>query len=274
MQAIYWTWRMPWFDQLIKDNPPTPYMKWAEELMLAALSDKQLIHIDVSISEDFAIRTLAVHYGSFEIILTAQKSKKALPVFCNFVTESLQLAPEEDLFPERFGFFNEVSKIVSCLAELDDVAVEPVMLEVVRCAVLKKADEWALSYAMKWLIARKNQAVIDIAKEGLDLGHIYDALIGTKHAPYLDAIRAKLAELKDGDLVDSALFRQRCARTAAKLILIMGDKADPLPKLIQFVDDSTNEKRYDAIYLLKEIKDPRCVSGLRKRLLMKSSGLR
>ena len=267
MQAIYWTWRMPWFDQFIKDNPPTPDMKWAEELMLAALSDKRLIHIDVSISEDFAIRTLAVHYGSFEIILTAQKSKKALPVFCNFVTESLQLAPEEDLFPEGLGF-NEVSKIVNCLAEFDDVAVEPVMLEVVRCAVLKKADEWALSYAMKWLVARKNQAVIDIAKEGLDLGHIYDALIGTKHAPYLDAIRAKLAELKDGDLVGPELYRQSCARTAAKLILIMGDKADPVPKLMDFVDDSNNERRNDAIYLLKEIKDPRCVSWAEKTALV------
>lgn len=241
MLAIYWTWRMPWpFDRQEADTP-TPDMAWAEDIMLSAISDKRICTIEMPAggrwTEDFTIRDLAVHYGNFQIILTDMKSKKALPIFCDYVTEELRNAPEDQLFPEGVHW-SGAKDVVASLAEWNDPSIESVMLDVVHHAVEKfnrdgsDTDGWALEDAIKWLVNRKSAAVIDIAKEGLGLDSIHDALLGTKHEPYLEAIRAKLADLGDRNLKDHALNRQRFARAAAESILGIGEESS---------EDSENE---------------------------------
>jgi hypothetical protein len=258
MQAIYWTWRMPWLDERREEKVPTPDMQWAEEIMLSALADKRLCRIDTPMSGEFAIRDLAIHFGSFQAILSDKKPKKALPVLTNLVIESLNLAPEEDLFATAFQN-SDAGHVVISLAEWEDAAVEPVMLEVVRSAVRKSADEWALADAIIWLVERKNQEVIEIVREGLDLDYVFSSLIGTKHEHYLKVIRTKLEDLQDDGLVDFALYRQQHAKANAELILIMGENADPVPKLMEFASNVANLARGDAIVELKVLKDPRCV---------------
>lgn len=239
MLAIYWSWRMPWLEQWIGErqdaNVPMPNMRWAEDIMLAALSDRRICTLEMPVggrwTEDFTIRDLAVHYGNFQIILTDMKSKKALSVFCQYVTDELSNAPEDALFPEGVHW-NGATNVVISLAELDDPSIEAVMLDVVRHAVEKfnrdgsDTDGWALEAAMKWLVDRENAAVIDIAKEGLGLDSIQRSLSNTKHEPYLKAIRDKLVDLGDGNLKDGALNRQRFARAAAESILNINQKTD------------------------------------------------
>jgi hypothetical protein len=254
---------MPWLDERREEKVPTPDMQWAEEIMLSALADKRLCRIDTPLGGEFAIRDLAIHFGSFQAILSVKKPKKALPVLTNLVIESLNLAPEEDLFATVFHN-SDAGDVVSSLAEWEDAAVKPVMLEVVRSAVRKGADEWAVRYAMDWLVERKNPDVVELAKEGLWLDQVSSSLIGTKHEPYLKVIRAKLEDLQDGDLVDHALYRQRWARANAELILIMGENADPVPKLMEFASNVANLARGDAIGELKVLKDPRSVDWAEK----------
>ncbi len=235
MLAIYWSWRMPWIGEQQDANVPMPNMRWAENVMLSALSNKRICTIEMPVrghhTEDFTIRDLAVHYGNFQMILIDMKSDKALPILFQYVTEELENAPDDALFPEGVHG-NGVSSVVKSLAELDDPSIEPIMLDVVRHAVEKfnrdgvDTDGWALEAAMKWLVARKNAVVIDIAKEGLGLDSIHDSLLGTKHDPYLKAIRDKLVDLGDGNLKDGALNRQRFARAAAESILNIHQKAD------------------------------------------------
>lgn len=237
--AIYSSWRMPWLAGGIRDRQdatiPMPNMKWAEGIMLDALSNKRICTIEMPVggrwTEDITIRNLAVHYGHFDIILTDMKCEKALPIFSQYVTEELKNAPDDELFPKDVRL-DGAENVVWSLAEWDDPSIEPVMLDVVRHAVEKfnrdgsDTDGGALEAAINWLVDRKSAAAIDIAKDGLALNSIHNALLGTKHEPYLKAIRDKLVDLGDGDLKDGALNRQRFARAAAESILNINQKSD------------------------------------------------
>lgn len=218
MQAIYWVWRMPWNDERVKGDNISIDMTWAESTMLAALSDKRLCKVDTPTGGEYFVRDLAVSFGNFNMILTEQKCKKVVPVLCSFLVDSMRLAQADQLFAD--GFQYDAQDILGTLAEWDDPAVEPVMLEVVRRGVIDDmAADIEFQDAMDWLISRKNQEVIGLVLDDLDHDSVFNALEETSHEPYLLAIREKLTKLGDGDLKDHALYRQRSARANAILIL-------------------------------------------------------
>ena len=147
-----------------------------------------------------------------------------------------------------------------------DERIATVMLDVVQAAIRKEQDIWTLWYAPGWLLKRHNEAVIDVAAEGLRLDHVFSLLTESRHPPYLAAVRSKLKDLQDGDLTDAALYRQRTARAHAELILIVGEEKDPATKLVAFVEDTCNAERDRAVSLLRRFNDQRVISWAAERV--------
>lgn len=218
MQAIYWVWRMPWNDERVKGEKITIDMTWAESTMLAALSDKRLCKVDTPMGGKYFVRDLAVSFGHFDMILTNEKCNKVVPVLCSLLIDSMSMAQPDQLFDDGFDY--DAQRVLGTLAEWDDPAVEPVMLEVVRRGVIDDmAADIDFQDAMDWLVFRKNKDVISIVLDDLHNDSVFGALEETKHELYLRAIQEKLPELGDGDLTDHALYRQQSARANAILIL-------------------------------------------------------
>lgn len=218
MQAIYWVWRMPWNDERVKGDNISIDMTWAESTMLAALSDKRLCKVDAPIGGEYFVRDLAVSFGHFDMILTNEKCNKVVPVLCSLLMDSMSISESDQLFAD--GYRYNAQRVLGTLAEWDDPAVEPVMLEVVRRGVIDDmAADINFQDAMDWLVSRKNKDVISIVLDDLDHDSVFGALEETKHEPYLRAIKEKLPELGDGDLTDHELYRQQSARSNAILIL-------------------------------------------------------
>jgi hypothetical protein len=218
LQAIYWVWRMPWNDERVRGDNISIDMTWAESTMLAALSDKRLCKVDTPMGGKYFVRDLAVSFGNFDMILTNDKCNKVVPVLCSLLMDSMRISEANQLFAD--GHRYNAQRVMGTLAEWDDPAVEPVMLEVVRRGVIDDmAADIEFQDAMDWLVSRKNQEVIGLVLDDLDHDSVFNALEETRHEPYLQAIREKLTKLGDGDLKDHALYRQRSARANAILIL-------------------------------------------------------
>lgn len=219
MQAIYWVWRMPWNDERVKGDNISIDMTWAESTMLAALSDKRLCKVDTPTGGEYFVRDLAVSFGNFDMILTNDKCNKVVPVLCSLLMDSMRISEADQLFAHGHRYNGQ--RVLGTLAEWDDPAVEPVMLEVVRRGVIDDmAADINFQDAMDWLVSRKNKDVIAIVLDDLDHDSVFGALEETKHEPYLRAIREKLPDLEDVNMKNGNLARQRSARANAFSILM------------------------------------------------------
>ncbi len=155
---------------------------------------------------------------------------KMLLMIFSFLMDSMSLAQADQLFTD--GFQYDAQDILGTLAEWDDPAVEPVMLEVVRRGVIDDmAADIEFQDAMDWLIFRKNQVVIGLVWDDLDHDSVFSALEETKYEPYLRAIREKLPDLDDVKRKNGNLSRQRSARANAISVLMQREKFNTYSEL-------------------------------------------
>ena len=241
-----------------------PDMTWAEDLMLKALSDRRISHPKYPwppcTETPFPpVRVLAVRYGNFHEILTELRCARVIPVLCAYLGDEMAESGDDDVFTSEEGIF-----VTNMLAQWDDDMIESTMSKVAKMSLVKKSPRSeALSDALKWLVQHKKKSGLILALEGLWTSEAYCALVGIKDTTSLAAIRAYLSNLQAADNTKSEdwqLNQQKSATSHAKLILIMGEEHDPVPKLMDFAADSSNEERDLAIRLLEEIKDPRAVA--------------
>ena len=154
--------------------------------------------------------------------------------------------------------FNEILRL---LLSWDTPQVERTLLAVAQQAEKREYGARQVAIVLPWFIERKKAEAIPLMLNNLEEMEVYSAVVGTKHKPYLEAIRQKLAALQDGTLTGPALYRQRSVRHKAELILIMGEESDPIPKLMRFAADPENEyERHFAIFLMHGRADSRLVS--------------
>jgi hypothetical protein len=152
------------------------------------------------------------------------------------------------------------SEILQFLTTWDTPEVERTLLAVARREEKRKYGARKVAIVLPWFTERKKPEAIPLMLNNLEENEVYAAVVGTKHAPYLNAIRRRLPDLQDGTLQGPALHRQRTTRHHAELILIVGEEADPVPKLMQFAENPENDyERQFAIKLLHKREDSRIV---------------
>jgi hypothetical protein len=251
-----------------KEMPLRPDLTWAVPLMLEAIGDtrmckQKLTWTDVCNRDvlnkaaypDQTVRDLALHYGGFHRLLAHMRSEKAVPMFCDYV---LSTTPEASVG----GIISDlaVNEILRFLLSWDTPQVERTLLAVALQAEKREYGARQVAIVLPWFIERKKAEAIPLMLNNLEEMEVYSAVVGTKHRPYLEAIRQKLAALQDRTLTGPALHRQRSVRHHAELILIMGEESDPIPKLMRFAADPENGyERHFAIFLMHTRADSRLV---------------
>jgi hypothetical protein len=250
-----------------------PDTTWAENLMLKALADNRKCHprLLYAMNKDRSelVRSLAVEFGEFHEILAERKCEKAVPVLCDYLKADMAAAPPDQSFTDY-----QATAVACKLFTLDNPAIEATAIAVADKS-LASASSWyeATRSALAWLVERQKPSVIPLILKGLGKGErggfiagnadeVYCVLVGTKHRPYLDAVRSLLPALvrEDGPKDRDSELRRRMMLADVQLILLMAEEKDPVPKLMAFVSNPKNEHRNFAIYQLNKIKDPRVVS--------------
>jgi hypothetical protein len=260
------------FVPLVQEEMPLrPDLTWAIPLMLEAIDNTRMCKQKLTLTDvsnrnvwnkkaypDQTVRDLALHYGGFHRLLAHMRSEKAVPVFCDYV---LSANPDAGVGGPGLMSGPAFNEILRFLLSWDTPQVEQTLLAVALQAEKREYGARQVAIVLPWFIEREKVEAIPLILNNLEEMEVYSAVVGTKHKPYLEAIRHKLADLQDGTLTGPALYRRRKVRHHAELILIMGEESDPIPKLMQFAEDSENEyERHFAIFLLHNRADSRLVS--------------
>jgi hypothetical protein len=269
---VFWAIAQVWqsSDHGSKAEPQTPDMAWAEALMLKALADtrpcspKYFTAADKEESQ--SVRQLAIEHGKFDQILSQCQCVKVIPILCDYLKTSMEMAPAKN----QFSDFYAVS-IACSLFSMDDPTIEPMAINVATRS-LASDSQWydATKASLAWLVQRKLPSATPLITNALDSESVYSVVVGTQHPPYLEAIRAKLPELQDGELKDAALSQQQYRRAHAEIILMLGEEKDPAPKLMDFIANPKNKQRHFAVYQLQRLHDPR-VADWASKLVLKES---
>jgi hypothetical protein len=249
-----------------------PDLAWAIPTMLLAISDRavcrqKLTWTDVCNRADGRnraypeqrVRELALHYGGFHRLLTQLRCDKAVPLFCEYVLSvpdnEAVAAPGPALVTP-----SAANEILSFLTTWDTPQVERTLLEAAHRAEKVEWGGTQVALVLPWFLQRKKPEAIPLILNSLEEMDVYSAVVGTKHPPYLQALRNRLPKLQDEKLQGPMLARRRSERHHAELILIIGEQVDPVPKLMQFAANPENEyERTLAVYQLNGRKDTRIV---------------
>lgn len=270
--AIHTTWSLP-----LKMDGRTD-MGWAAATMLAALTDARLTKPEYPGRPEFiqaeTVRSLAVRHGHFEQILAKQRNNEAIPVLADFVFNEITREPGKD-----FGFppspmieGPEVDSVVSALGEFDAPQVEDTMLFVAQLALQLEGASTALREPFRWLVEHRKKSATVIIRNELWREDVYFPLshLNPPFRPFVEAVRATLPKLQDGNRQGCDLYRQHSARANAEILLILAENPDPVPALMAFAANEQKEQRDHAILQLKVRKDPRAVTWAKDLALSES----
>jgi hypothetical protein len=228
--------------------------------MLAALKDhsKRQQHLTLEREKpyEYSVQDLALGYGGFHRLLERLDKEEAIPIFCDYIAK---VHPHESIPSGMFGRAHQ--QILHFLVTKDSPLVGKTLVEFAeRCREIEYG--WMeVARVLPWLIDHKSEEAIPLIVDGIaEEMDVFSAVVGTKHEPYLRAIRAKLPEWQDGDLSGPALRRRQMARHHAELILIMGEEEDPVPSLMAFAEMPENDyERGFAMRLLQGRDDARII---------------
>jgi hypothetical protein len=270
---VFWTIDLVWrsSDYGSEAAPQIPDMAWAEALMLKALADVRPCSpkYEHATKEEKPrqVRQLAVEHGEFDKILCRSKCAKVVPVLCDYMKTAMEAAQPGSQFDDY-----EAVSVARALFATNDPAIEQTAIDVFNKS-LASEKLWyeATKASLAWLVQRKLPSAIPLITSGLSNRSMYESVyyvvVGTQHPAYLEAIRAKLPELQDGDLKDAALVEQQRKRELAEIILIVGEEKDPVPKLMDMVSNPKHHQRPFAVYQLHHYSDARVASWAGKLTL-------
>ena len=232
---VYWI--VGWYGRFGNRNTGEyPDMKWAEDLMIAALQDKRKLSQNEVYRGNYGrdalveVRGIAIEIGHFQTILAKMKSEKALPVMLSLVDENHP---------------SYADRIIRELGKFGDRSVEPLILKILNSRDVR------FGAAVTAAVDLKMKSVVPILLQRLHRDdNTYYGLNELADAGILPVLRQKLPSLKSYE------------RANAQLLILKLQREDPVPALLAFLRDQNFLLRSDVVFRLEELKDPRAVKDL------------